>query len=358
MEVRPGITRRQALAGIAATALSGVAGRVLQADQKLAPNKATAEKSPPASGSPGGAQTITGTLSGRKISIPDVNRPPMPALAPPGVIHNGNKAENFEIDPAQGHPDVRSFRRKFGLIIPATNTSMEHELWSIIGANAEALRGVGLHTANVITPKPKLETEEDLLEYKRQFLSGLRTAVEAALLAQPEYMIMGMSLEHILRGIKEVRAPMAEIEAHWKVSWATWHDAIAAALRKFEAKRIGILTPFDKIGNDSATQMFQELGFEVVASVGFSCANALHIAHVPDWAKEKAIVELLATKQNRLDAVVQCGTNMSLIQVAEKLEPVIGMPILGINAVTFWYALRENGFDAPLAGAGRILREF
>jgi maleate isomerase len=79
---------------------------------------------------------------------------------------------------------------------------------------------------------------------------------------------------------------------------------------------------------------------------------------VPDWAKEKAIVELLATEPNRLDAVVQCGTNMSLINVTERLEPVIGMPILGINAVLFWYALRENGLANPLHGAGRLLREF
>jgi maleate cis-trans isomerase len=81
--------------------------------------------------------------------------------------------------------------------------------------------------------------------------------------------------------------------------------------------------------------MFEELGFEVVSSVGFSCANALHIAHVPDWAKEKAILELLGNDENKLDAVVQCGTNMSLIDVTEKLEPVVGIPILGINAVTF-----------------------
>ena len=104
--------------------------------------------------------------------------------------------------------------------------------------------------------------------------------------------------------------------------------------------------------------MFEELGLEVVSSIGFSCANAVHIAHVPDWAKEKAILELLATSGNKLDAVVQCGTNMSLIDVTQKLEPVIGIPILGINAVTFWYALRENGFEGALAGAGRLLREF
>jgi len=80
--------------------------------------------------------------------------------------------------------------------------------------------------------------------------------------------------------------------------------------------------------------------------------------YIPDSAKEKAILELLATDQHQLDAVVQCGTNMSLINVTEKLEPVIGIPILGINAVTFWYALRENGFEGPLVGGGRLLYEF
>jgi maleate isomerase len=310
---------------------------------------------------PRGDQTIIGKLSGKSITIPDVNVPPMPALAHPGVIHNGTKAENFdEFDASIGYPDVRSFKRKFGLIIPATNTSMEHELWSIIFKNQgpEGLHGVGLHTATVMTPRPRLETEEDLRAYKKQFLGGLRAAVDVASMAEPQYMIMGMSLEHILGGIQAIRGPMEEIEEYSGLSWATWHDAVHAALGNFGAKRIGLLTPFDKNGNESATQMFEDLGYEVVSSAGFSCANALHIAHVPDSAKEKAILELLATEDQALDAVVQCGTNMSLINVTEKLEPVLGIPILGINAVTFWYALRENGFEGPLAGGGRLLQEF
>lgn len=308
-----------------------------------------------------GPQTITGQLSGRTITIPDTNPAPMPALAPPGVIHNGAKAEGFgEIDSARGYPDVRSFRRKFGLLIPATNTSMEHELWSIIFNNqgTSGLDGVGLHTSNVITPKPQLQTEKDLIEYKKQFLGGLTAAVDGALLADPQYLIMGMSLEHIISGIDGIRAPMKDLETHSGLAWATWHDAVEAALNKFDAKRIGIMTPFDKIGNESAARMFEDLGFEVVSSVGFSCANAVHIAHLPEWAKEKAIMELLANETNDLDAIVQCGTNMSLINVSEKLEPVLGIPILGINATTFWYALRENGFANPLAGGGRLLRDF
>ncbi|HEX2217912.1 MAG TPA: hypothetical protein VHG35_03865, partial [Gemmatimonadales bacterium] len=162
---------------------------------------------------------------------------------------------------------------------------------------------------------------------------------------------------HILVGLEEVRAPVAAIESRSGLSWATWHDGIRAALDRYGARRIGMLTPFDRSGNESAARMFQDMGYDVVTSVGFSCANALHIAHIPDWAKEKAIVELLAKPANRLDAVVQCGTNMSLIQVSEKLEPVLGIPILGINAVILWYALRENGFEGPLASGGRLLRE-
>lgn len=274
---------------------------------------------------------------------------------PPGVIADGRPAEGFgAIDTT--HPDVRSFRRKLGLLLPATNTTMEHELWTLLCTNAE-LEGIGMHTANVNTPRPQLKSAEDLVSYKRQFLEGLTAAVDQILLAQPQYLIMGMSLEHILVGIDEVSAPMGEVETYAGLSIATCHDAIAAALERLGARRIGLLTPFDKLGNENAARMYLDLGFEVVATAGFSCANTLHIAHIPDSAKEQAMVELLATGENRLDAIVQCGTNMSMCQLSEKLEPELGIPVLGINAVLLWYALRENGFAAPVAGGGMLLRE-
>ena len=46
---------------------------------------------------------------------------------------------------------------------------------------------------------------------------------------------------------------------------------------RYGATRIGLITPFDRTGNASATRMFEDMGFEVVSSVGFSCADALHI---------------------------------------------------------------------------------
>jgi maleate isomerase len=305
--------------------------------------------------------TRVGQLSRRTMPLPEADRPPMPAIAAPGVIYNGQPVAGFErLGAARGYPDVRSFRRKFGLVIPATNTTMEHELWDIVFRNQHpgGLQGVGLHTSNVITPSPALDSADALAAYSAQFLGGLKAAIDTALLAQPHYMIMGMSLEHVLEGLDAIRSSMRHIEEYVPLPWATWHDAAAAALRRYSARRIGLLTPFDAHGNRRAARMFEDLGFEVVASVGFACANALHIAHVPDWAKERAIMDLLATEKNALDAIVQCGTNMSLVQLAERLEPVVRIPILGINAVTFWYALREAGIGGAVYGAGRLLREF
>ncbi len=291
----------------------------------------------------------------KNITLPDVNIAPMPAIGGPGIIYNGKKAEGFTaIDQTIGHPDVRSHRLKLGLIIPATNTSMEHELWTIVGKNPEVLPGVGFHTSNVITPKPKLETEADLMAYKEQFLQGVKAAIDVALLAQPQYMIMGMSLEHIIEGLDNVRTPAIAAEQYSGLAWSFWHDAASEALSKVGAKRIGIISPFDKTGSSYAAKMFEDLGFTVVANLGFSCANALHIAHIPDSAKEEAILNFLATKENKLDAIVQCGTNMSMSQVAQKLEPVVKIPILGINAVLLWHALRRAGISDSFVGAGQI----
>lgn len=306
-----------------------------------------------------GGITITGVLSGQPIFIPDVHAPPMPAIAPSGPVFNGEPNKLLDVDRlSAGHPDACSYRRRFGLLIPATNTTMESELWNILVKNRDnGLGGIGLHTSPVLTPKPDVSSPEAIEQYRQHFMAGVESAVNSGLLANPHYFIMGMSLEHIISGVESIRATMTAVAAKSNRSWAAWHDAAKAALDRIGAKRIGLITPFERTGNESAARMFRELGFEVVAAFGFACANAQHIAHIPNEAKERVVLELLATKENKLDAIVQCGTNMSMTAVAEKLEPQIGIPILGINATLLWYALRENGFVSPVFHGGRLLRE-
>jgi maleate isomerase len=304
------------------------------------------------------APPTIGALSGEPLHIPNVHVDVLAA----GAVVNGIPDARFisPQPPADGYPDSRSFRRRFGLLVPATNTIMEHELWSLIQSNGaeSGLDGVGLKTTPVITPKPDISTPEGIAEFRAGFIGGLEAAVTTALLARPHYMIMGLSLEHILFGLDSINETMKSVTSLSELSWATWNDAVKAALGLLGAARIGILTPWEASGNASAIRMFNDMGIEVVASVGLNCANLSHLAHLPDAAKEQAVVEVLATTNNRLDAVVQCGTGMSMLNVIDRLETRTGVPIVAINPTTLWYALRENGLDGPLLGAGRLLREF
>ena len=304
------------------------------------------------------SRKIIGGLSGKTIKLPEVNASSANSILASQFILNGEPVTDFAFKTNKEFPDGKSFNRKFGLLIPATNTTMEYELWSIIFNNQASLEGIGLHTSNIYTPKFTITNEADLESYKNQFIGGLENAVKNSALAQPEYLILGMSLEHIVYGLKEIRDIMNKIESQFPYAWATWHDAADAALKKYKAKRIGLISPFNAKGNENAKKMFEDMGYEVVVSFGFSCTSLLDIAHIPDSAKEEAILKYMATPENKLDAVVQLGTNMSMINVTEKLESKIGIPILGINAVTFWYALRENGFKEPLIKSGRLLKEF
>lgn len=300
-----------------------------------------------------------GALSGKPVFLPDVSAPPIPAISPEGPVLDGARAPGFDAAAlSAGHPDACNHRRRFGLLLPATNTTMESELWTILVRNrGRGLDGVGIHSSPVLTPKADLGTPAGLERFKQDFLTGVANARASALLARPQYLIMGMSLEHILVGIDPIRTTMEQLARGCDLSWSTWHDAAKAALDRYGAKRIGLITPFQHSANESAARMFRDLGYEVVTTFGFCCGNAQHIAHIPDEAKERAITELIATPANRLDAVVQCGTNMSMTAVAERLEPKVGIPILGINATLLWYALRETGITAQAEHAGRLLRE-
>lgn len=314
---------------------------------------------------------ITGALSGKKIIIPDDksgfpistvfagNYKEGPDAKKLKTADNDDKLKEIQDMLKPGNaPDVLSHRLKLGLLIPSTNTSMEQEIQTILKMpqNFDKTQGIGMHTVNVLTPKPKVATAADVAVYRDAFLNGLKDALAQAKHALPQYLIMGMSIEHIVDNLEGVRKPMDDFEkAADGLGVALWHDAATAALKKFGAKNIAILSPFDPTGQDYANTVFSELGFNVVRSFGFGCATAVDIGHVPSAAKLKAIEEILAGDD--IDAVIQCGTNFSLLPVIEDAEKAIGKPVMGINQTLLWYALREAGVDVKLEGVGRLFRE-
>lgn len=59
-----------------------------------------------------------------------------------------------------------------------------------------------------------------------------------------------------------------------------------------------------------------------------------------------------------VDAIVQVGTNLSMVDLAAEQEALRGKPVIAINTATYWHALRACGLDDRIAGLGRLLEDF
>jgi maleate isomerase len=128
-----------------------------------------------------------------------------------------------------------------------------------------------------------------------------------------------------------------------------------SALHKYGAKRIAVMTPHQPRGDEQVRHYFEDAGFEVKRLIGLKCASPILIAHTT----EKQVIDTFrALDGDDVDVIVQVGTNLAAIALATEAERWLGKPVLAINAVTYWDALRRSGIEDKVYGFGSILERF
>ena len=63
------------------------------------------------------------------------------------------------------------------------------------------------------------------------------------------------------------------------------------------------------------------------------------------------------SRQREVDAIIQVGTNLSMVRLAAEAEGWLGKPVIAINTATYWHALRANGINDRIEGFGRLLTD-
>ncbi|WP_436775830.1 maleate cis-trans isomerase family protein [Yinghuangia sp. YIM S09857] len=244
--------------------------------------------------------------------------------------------------------DALGWRRKFGVIAPSTNTIVEPDFYRM------TVPGVTAHFSRIHIRDQNMDGDAGFEHLLAQIREEIGAACERVLTCEPEAMVMGMSAETFWGGVEGNRAFVKQIHDLTGLTVTTGAEACERALRLYGARRIAVVTPYQPIADDNVRQFFTELGFDVVAVKGLRCPTAVSIAHVDERTLREALVELNAPE---VDALVQCGTNLSMVGLADEAERWLGKPVLAINAATWWMALRSNGIEDRVHGAGRLLRE-
>jgi maleate isomerase len=247
--------------------------------------------------------------------------------------------------------DALGWRRKFAVLAPSTNTIVEPDFYRL----SQNLPGVTSHFSRIHIRDMEMSDDEGMLRLLDQIRAEIAAACERVMTAEPDYMVMGMSAETFWGGVEGNRQFKQQIKELTGLEVATGADATERALHKYGAQRIGVITPYQAVGDEQVRNFYTELGFEVVTVKGLRCPTAVSIAHVAESELRSAILEV---EQAGVDAIVQAGTNLSMVGLADEAERWLDKPVIAINAATWWMALRDNGIDTKIHGAGGLLRDF
>jgi maleate isomerase len=243
--------------------------------------------------------------------------------------------------------DVLGWRRKFGVLAPSTNT--------VVQPDFDDMRPVGVtnHYSRIFTPNTNALSNETFRAGINTIGSNVMDAIKSIMTCEPDYLVMGISALSFFGGVKGADAFAKRITDETGLGLTIGSHATAAAIEALGGiKRIAVLTPYWPVMNAEVKRYFGDAGLTVVRDIALQCTSWTGIAAVTPIECRDAIRRLDGAD---VDAIVQVGTNLSMLRFAAAAELWLGKPVIAINTATYWHALRANGIRDQFSGFGRLL---
>ena len=249
--------------------------------------------------------------------------------------------------------DVLGWRRKFGVLGPSTNT--------IVQPDFEMMRppGVTNHYSRIFTPNAKAVSNDTFMAGTQLIGENTLDAVRSVMTCSPDYLVMGMSAVTFYGGAKGADAFQDKVENDGRRQHqhrlALLHRG-AQGLWRRQADRVPVAVLSGR----------QRAGARATSPTPASrwCATSILNARAgrrsPKSRRTCCASKLIELNGNGrdVDAIVQVGTNLSMVRLAAAAEMWLGKPVIAINTATYWHALRQNKITDKIPGLGRLLEEF
>ena len=150
----------------------------------------------------------------------------------------------------------------------------------------------------------------------------------------------------LINGVGWDRVLAERIERASGVSGTTTTTAVLTAFRALDAKTIAIGTPYIAEVDERERAFFEQVGFTVARIEGLGCYTDPEIGAL---APETIIA--LAERVNRpaADVVFLSCTSLNVAQEIDRIEEVIGKPVVTSNQASAWLLMQRQGIE-PLPG--------
>jgi len=248
------------------------------------------------------------------------------------------------------NPDRQGFRRLFGVLGPSTNTTVQPDFDDM------RPHGVTNHYSRIVVDDAQAVSDETFMAGTMEISANTEDAVHGVLTCRPDYLVMGMSAVTFYGGAEGGRKWRERIEEVSGLKVSTGAEAVASALQTYgNIGKVAVLSPYWPSANEQVIRYLADHGYETVRDRPLRCRSWTAIAQVPDGTLRESLGEL---DGDDIEAIIQVGTNLSMVRFAAAAELVLGKPVIAINTATYWHALRANGISDRMPGFGRLLAEF
>jgi maleate isomerase len=236
--------------------------------------------------------------------------------------------------------------KRIGMITPSSNTMVE-PLTSAMTAGL--LDDLSVHYARIPVTRIALD-QEALDQFEREaMLNAARLLADARV-----DVICWNGTSGAWKGAAADRAICATITAETGIPATTGTLAQFEAFRAHGIKRFAFAVPYLAEVRDLMPGSYAAEGFECVGSECLGISENFAYAEV-----DLPTLRDLIRRSDRPDAeaiVVVC-TNLAAARVVDQLEQELGKPIHDSLIVSLWEPLRMLGWQTPIAGWGRLMRE-
>jgi maleate isomerase len=233
-------------------------------------------------------------------------------------------------------------RAAIGLIVLATDQTMEHEFRLLVRQPGVAFYESRLFNDNEITPETLRAIGARIAPAANLILPSIELGVIA----------FGCTSATMTLGEAAVFAEIHKVRPN--VSCTTPVTAALAAFQALGAKRVGLLTPYAPEINKSFVRYFGERGLNITAVATFDRRDDRDAARICVSSIEDAASRLAAT--SAIDAIFISCTSLRVAEAVERLEERIGVPVTSSNHAMAWHCLRLAGVNEVVPHAGRLFK--
>lgn len=231
-------------------------------------------------------------------------------------------------------------RAAVGLVVLATDQTIEHEWRHLMRLDGLALYETRLHNAPNINAQTLAAMEGDIAPAVRLLAAGDRLDVVA----------FGCTSGAMVIG--EARVAERIRQARPGVACTTPITAAQVACRALGAQRIALLTPYVRDISDWMADYLDARGVRVARAASFNHGNDNEVARIDADSIARAVLALGA--HDDVDAVFVSCTSLRVAEQVTALEAALGKPVTSSNHAMAWHALRLAGIDDALPAFGRL----